>query len=78
VKPGVTSIPEGTMEDTLRSQPISTENREVAEQSAHEPIARHKVSLVEDGPPLLVPESTLDRLVQLAKSDPNLVFTSGS
>ena len=63
------------MEDTQRSQPISTENQEIAMQvvcdSETNPAGQEK-----EGPPLLVGESSFTRLTVMARANPEMVFTS--
>jgi len=65
----------GTMEDTLRSQPISTQNRKIAKQAACETGQSSEPSW-EDRPLTLVGESSLERIRMLAIRDPEMVFTS--
>ena len=64
----------GTMEDTLRSQPISTQNRKIAKQAACDTGQSSEPSW-EDRPFTLVGESSLGRIRMLAR-DPGMVFTS--
>ena len=65
----------GTMEDTLRSQPISTQNRKIAKQAACDS-GQSSESSWEDRPLTLVGESSLERIRMLARKDPGMVFTS--
>ena len=65
----------GTMEDTLRSQPISTQNRKIAKQAACDTGQSSEPSW-EDRPLTLVGESSLERIRMLARRDPEMVFTS--
>ena len=59
------------MEDTQRSQPISTENQEIAEQ-----VAQKSETQGPDGLPVLVSESRLARVAIRGLSDTQTVFTS--
>jgi len=61
----------GTMEDTQRSQPISTENQGIAMQEVCDSADQGN-----DGPPLLVRESSLAGIAMMAKENTDLVFTS--
>jgi group II intron reverse transcriptase/maturase len=60
------------MEDTQRSQSISTQNQEIAKQGVCDPVTTDQQS----GPPLLVGESSLSRIAAMARTDPAMVFTS--
>ena len=59
------------MEDTQRSQPISTENQGIAMQEVCDSADQGN-----DGPPLLVRESSLAGIAMMAKENTDLVFTS--
>ena len=61
----------GTMEDTQRSQPISMENQEIAEQ-----VARKSEEPSTHGLPVLVSESSLARVAIRGLAEPETVFTS--
>ena len=61
----------GTMEDTQRSQPISMENQEIAEQ-----VAQKSEEPSTHGLPVLVSESSLARVAIRGLADPETVFTS--
>jgi group II intron reverse transcriptase/maturase len=63
------------MGDTQKSQTISTDSQGIAEQVAFDPKACSEVR-VEDRPPILEVESSLERIAMLARSDQDLVFTS--
>ncbi len=65
----------GTMEDTQKSQPISTENQGIAKQVAYD-FRSCSGGQDKDVPPALVGESSLVRIEMLAKADPDMVFTS--
>ena len=66
---------ERTMEDTLRSQPISTQNQKIAKQAACNSEQDSEPSY-EDRPLTLVGESSFERIRMLARRDPEMVFTS--
>ena len=67
---------EGIMEDTPRSQTISTENRMIVEQATHKPNSV-KLKPGDDGkPPMLVGEASLIKIAMLAKQNPEMTFTS--
>lgn len=70
---GFNVFPEGTMGDTQRSQPISTENWKIAKQALYDPALADRES---GGPPLLIGESSLARIEVMARTDPEMVFTS--
>jgi len=65
----------GKMEDTPRSQPISTQRQGIAAQavqgSVKEPVGQAEI----DGPPMLIGKSSLRRIEELARV-PERVFTS--
>jgi RNA-directed DNA polymerase len=63
------------MEDTQRSQPISTEDQGIAMQVAYDTRTCTE-DQGKDAPPLLVGESSLARVAWLAKANPQMVFTS--
>jgi len=63
------------MEDAQKSQPISTEDQGIAERAALDLVKRSE-DLEKDAPPLFVGESSLVRIVVLARENPQLVFTS--
>jgi len=63
------------MGDTRRSQTISTENREIAEDTAGSGPMMSEAPQ-EGGPPWLYGESSVAKIRILAKSRPDLVFTS--
>ncbi len=65
----------GTMEDTQRSQPISTESRRIAKRAACEAGQSSDPSW-EDRPLILIGESSLERIRMMARRDPEMVFTS--
>ena len=65
----------GTMEDTQRSQPISTENRKIAKQAACDTGQSSEPSW-EDRSLTLVGESSLEGIRMLARREPEMVFTS--
>ena len=65
----------GTMEGTQRSQPISTENQEIAKQAACE-TGQSSVSSWENRPLVLAGESSLEWIRMLARKEPEMVFTS--
>jgi len=64
------------MGDTRRSQTISTESQGIAKQAACDSGRCFKDPTGDDTPPLLVGESSLGRIRMLARSEPDLVFTS--
>ena len=64
------------MEDTQRSQPISTESQGIAEWAACTSSQDAGGPESGEGPPLLVTESSLERIRGLAMRQPDLVFTS--
>jgi RNA-directed DNA polymerase len=64
------------MEDTQRSQTISTQNRKTAEQSIRTLGKSVENPENVERPPLLVRESTTTRIRILAENNPDLVFTS--
>jgi group II intron reverse transcriptase/maturase len=64
------------MEDTQRSQPISTESQGIVEQAASGSNCVVKCPASGEGPPLLVGESSLARIRTLAMSQPDLILTS--
>lgn len=64
------------MEDTQKSQPISTENRGIAEQKVFDFRVMSNVLGDDDRPPVLTGETSLIRIRTRAEKDPNLVFTS--
>ena len=64
------------MEDTQRSQPISTENQGIAEWAACTSSQDAGGPESGEGLPLLVAESSLERIRGLAMRQPDLVFTS--
>ncbi len=66
---------ERTMADTPRSQPISTENQIIAKQTAYDS-EMDTAGPDKDAPPFLIGETSLARIVTLARKDPNVVFTS--
>jgi hypothetical protein len=63
------------MGDTQRSPTISTESQGIAAKAACDS-GQGLEDPTEDGPPLLVGESSLARIRLLAEMEPNLVFTS--
>ena len=66
----------GTMEDTQRSQPISTENQRIAEQRVCN-IKKMSKAMGDNGrPPVITGETSFIRIRKLAEEKPNLVFTS--
>ena len=65
----------GTMEDTQRSQPISTESQKIAKQAACDTGQSLEPSW-EDRPLTLVGESSLERIRMLTRRDPEMIFTS--
>ena len=65
----------GTMEGTQRSQPISTENQEIAKQAACETGQSSAISW-ENRPLVLAGESSLEWIRMLARKEPEMVFTS--
>jgi len=70
---GYNAFSVGTMGDTQRSQTISTDNRKIAIMTMRKDEPARK-----NGPPLLVGESSLVKIRQLAETNPDLVFTSVS
>jgi hypothetical protein len=64
------------MEDTQRSQPISTESQGIVEQAACTSGQGAEGPESGEGMPLLVAESSLERIRLLAMRQPDLVFTS--
>ena len=66
----------GTMEDTQKSQPISTENQEIAEQKVCNIREMSNALGDDDRPPVLTGETSFIRIRKLAEKDPKLVFTS--
>ncbi len=64
------------MEDTQRSQPISTESQGIAEWAACTSSQDAGGPESGEGLPLLVEESSLERIRGLAMRQPDLVFTS--
>lgn len=75
-KPGITFYSIGKMEDTQISQPISTENRRIAEQSVRNSGLMSNVEGNDDRPPMLIGEPSFIRIRKLAEENPNLVFIS--
>jgi group II intron reverse transcriptase/maturase len=67
---------ERTMENTPRSQTISTENRTIVEQATHNTNSVKQNSGDDDKPPVLVGEVSLNRIAMLAKNNPEMSFTS--
>ncbi len=65
----------GTMEDTQRSQPISTESQRIAKRAASDSVQSSDPSW-EDRPLILVGESSLERIRMMAKREPEMIFTS--
>jgi len=65
----------GTMGDTQESPTISTASQGIAARAAYDS-GRGMEDPAEDGPPLLVGESSLGRIRMLAEREPNLVFIS--
>ena len=65
----------GTMEDTQRSQPISAQCQEIAEQAVHGSEKERSDLGEAGGPPILIGESSLQRIKELARM-PEKVFTS--
>jgi len=63
------------MEDTQKSQPISTEDQGIAKRAALDSV-KCSEDPDKDAPPLFVGESSLVRIVVLARQNPQLVFTS--
>ena len=63
------------MEDTQRSQPISTENQEIAKQAACE-TGQSSPTSWENRPLVLAGESSLEWVRMLARKEPEMVFTS--
>ena len=63
------------MEDTQRSQPISPENQRIAEHAVLNTGRMFNVP-EDDGPPVLVGQSSLERIKVLARNEPELVFTT--
>jgi len=64
------------MEDTPRSQTISTENRIIVEQATHK-LKSVKPNPGDDGkPPMLVGEVSLIKIAMLARQNPEMTFTS--
>jgi len=63
------------MEDTQKSQTISTESQRIALQEACD-ISLVTGSPVKDKPPILVGESSFVRIKMLAEENPDLVFRS--
>ena len=66
---------EGTMGDTRKSPTISTQPQKIASQAASDP-GGVSASGACDSPPILIPESSLARIKELATLDPEMVFTS--
>ena len=64
------------MEGTQRSQPISTENREIARNSGEESGSMPMADPQADDVPRLYGESSLAEIRRLAIGNPDLVFTS--
>ena len=64
------------MEDTLRSQPISTESQGIAKQAACDSGRSSEEPGKVNAPLVLAGESSLERVRMLAKSEPEMVFTS--
>ena len=66
----------GTMEDTQRSQPISTESQRIAEEADHD-FGKVDIALCQDDSyPILIGQSSLVRIRELADKEPEMVFTS--
>ncbi|MFZ1985471.1 MAG: reverse transcriptase domain-containing protein, partial [Desulfatitalea sp.] len=63
------------MGDTQKSQTISTQNQGIASQVAYDSRGFRNAE-EEDGPPVLVGESSLVRIEMLAAADPDMVFRS--
>ena len=63
------------MEDTQRSQPISPENPRIAKHAVLNTGGMF-IGLEDDGPPVLVGQSSLERIRLLAGSEPDLIFTT--
>lgn len=66
---------EGTMGDTRKSPTISIKTQKIASQAASDP-GRASASGACDTPPILIPESSLARIKELATLNPEMVFTS--
>lgn len=64
------------MEDTQRSQPISTENQGIAKQKDYNFRTMSNGMGEDDRPPVLIGETSLIRIRKLAEENPNLVFTA--
>ena len=64
------------MEDTLRSQPISTESQGIAKQAACDSGRSSEEPGKVNAPLVLAGESSLEGIRMLAKSEPEMVFTS--
>ncbi|MFW8601876.1 group II intron reverse transcriptase/maturase [Desulfobacterota bacterium M19] len=64
------------MEDTQRSQPISTDNQRIAKGAVRDSSKVDTALWQEDLPPVLIGKSSLARIRELAKSEPEMVFTS--
>jgi group II intron reverse transcriptase/maturase len=63
------------MGDAQKSQTISTEDRKIASQVAHDN-RRNKETGMNDQPPVLIRETSLARIREMAKRDVNMVFVS--
>ncbi|MCP3668466.1 MAG: group II intron reverse transcriptase/maturase, partial [Gammaproteobacteria bacterium] len=64
------------MEDTQRSQTISTNNQGIALQTVHDSNVIFKDSVEGDNPLILAGGSSLARVRILAQENPEMVFTS--
>lgn len=63
------------MEDTQRSQPISPENQRIAEQAVLN-TGKMDIDFTDESPPMLVGQSSMERIKMKARNEPDLVFTS--
>ena len=64
------------MGDTLRSRTISTNNQEIATQDAMKSKDNSKKKRLNETPPILVAESSLASIREMANADPGMTFTT--